>query len=83
MSEGDFDFGVDTNLKGAFFPVQKLVPLMTAGGAVVLFKVRKVGLELAVYAATKAAIRSLARTLTSDLSAKGHPRERSGARSHR
>ena len=35
VSENDFDFGVDTNLKGTFFTVQKLVSLMPAGGTIV------------------------------------------------
>jgi NAD(P)-dependent dehydrogenase (short-subunit alcohol dehydrogenase family) len=74
VSEGDFDFGVDTNLKGTFFTVQKLVPLMSAGGTVVLntsIQGSKGWPGFTVYAATKAAIRSLARTLTAELSAKG------------
>lgn len=74
VSEDDFDFGVDTNLKGTFFTVQKLVPLMTAGGAVVLntsIQGSKGWPGFTVYAATKAAIRSLARTLTAELSGKG------------
>jgi len=74
VTEDDFDFGVDTNLKGTFFTVQKLVPLMTAGGAVVLntsIQGSKGWPGFAVYAATKAAIRSLARTLTAELAPKG------------
>jgi NAD(P)-dependent dehydrogenase (short-subunit alcohol dehydrogenase family) len=74
VTEDDFDFGVDTNLKGTFFTVQKLVPLMTAGGAVVLntsIQGSKGWPGFTVYAATKAAIRSLARTLTAELAAKG------------
>jgi len=74
VSEDEFDLGVDTNLKGTFFTVQKLVPLMTAGGAVVLntsIQGSKGWPGFTVYAATKAAIRSLARTLTAELAAKG------------
>lgn len=74
VSENDFDFGVDTNLKGTFFTVQKLVSLMTAGGSVVLntsIQGSKGWPGFTVYAATKAAIRSLARTLTAELSTKG------------
>lgn len=74
VSEEDFDFGVDTNLKGTFFTVQKLVPLMTAGGSVVLnssIQSSKGFPGFTIYAATKAAIRSLARTLAAELSAKG------------
>lgn len=74
VSEEDFDVGVDTNLKGTFFTVQKLLPLMTAGGSVVLntsIQGSKGWPGFTIYAATKAAIRSLARTLTAELSAKG------------
>jgi NAD(P)-dependent dehydrogenase (short-subunit alcohol dehydrogenase family) len=74
VSVEDFDSGVDTNLKGTFFTVQKLVSLMTAGGAVVLntsIQGSKGWPGFTVYAATKAAIRSLARTLTAELSARG------------
>lgn len=74
VSEDDFDFTVGTNLKGTFFTVQKLVPLMTAGGSVIL-NTSILGSQgrpgFGVYAATKAAIRSLARSLTAELSAKG------------
>ena len=74
VSEDDFDFTADTNFKGTFFTVQKLVPLMGAGGSVIL-NTSILGSQgrpgFSVYAATKAAIRSLARSLTAELSAKG------------
>lgn len=74
VSEEDFDFTVDTNLKGTYFTVQKLAPLMTAGGSVIL-NTSILGSQgrsgFSVYAATKAAIRSLARSLTAELSTKG------------
>ena len=74
VSEDDFDFTVNTNLKGSYFTIQKLVPLMTAGGSIVL-NTSILGSQgragFSVYAATKAAIRSLARSLTAELSIKG------------
>ena len=74
VSEDDFDFTTDTNFKGTFFTVQKLAPLMTAGGSVIL-NTSILGSQgrpgFSVYAATKAAVRSLARSLTAELSAKG------------
>ena len=74
VSEDDFDFAVGTNLKGTFFTVQKLVPMMAAGGSVIL-NTSILGSQgrpgFCIYAATKAAIRSLARSLTAELSAKG------------
>ncbi len=73
VSEDDFDFTADTNFKGTYFTVQKLVPLMTAGGSVIL-NTSILGSQgrpgFSVYAATKAAIRSLARSLTAELSTK-------------
>ena len=74
VSEDDFDFTANTNLKGTYFTVQKLVPLMTAGGSVIL-NTSILGSQgrpgFSVYAATKAAIRSLARSFTAELSARG------------
>ncbi|MBB2973453.1 glucose 1-dehydrogenase [Mesorhizobium sp. RMAD-H1] len=73
-TEEEFDLVVDTNFKGTFFTVQKLAPLMTTGGSVVLngsMQSIKGFPGFAVYAATKAAIRSLARTMTAELAAKG------------
>ena len=74
VSEDDFDFTVDTNLKGTYFTVQKLVPLIAAGGSIIL-NTSILGTQgrpgFSVYSATKAAIRSLARSLTTELSAKG------------
>lgn len=74
VSEEDYDLTVDTNLKGTFFTVQKLLPLMPSGSSVILntsIQAIKAFPGLAVYAATKAAVRSLARALTVELNAKG------------
>ncbi len=73
VSEDDFDFTVGTNLKGAYFTVQKLAPLMVAGGSIILntsILASQGRAGFSVYAATKAAIRSLARSLTAELSAR-------------
>lgn len=74
VSEADFDLTVDTNLKGTFFTVQKLVPLMPRGGSIIL-NTSILGVQgrpgFIVYATTKAAIRSLARSLTAELASKG------------
>jgi NAD(P)-dependent dehydrogenase (short-subunit alcohol dehydrogenase family) len=74
VSEDDFDFLSDVNFKGTFFTVQKLVPLMPVGGSVILtssFLAARGRPGFAVYAATKAAIRSLVQSLTAELSDKG------------
>lgn len=74
IEEAHFDRIFDTNVKGLVFTVQKALPLMTKGGAVVLAGsgAGSKGLgALSIYSATKAAIRSLARTWTTDLKSRG------------
>ena len=74
MSEDYFDETVTTNLKGAFFTVQKAVPLLSRGAAVVLNASISAHMGLAnssVYAATKAAVVNMARTLSADLLNRG------------
>ena len=69
-TEESFDRQFDINVKGLFFTVQKALPLMVNGGAIVLNAsvVATKGFPgMSVYSATKAAVRSFARTLTSDL----------------
>jgi NAD(P)-dependent dehydrogenase (short-subunit alcohol dehydrogenase family) len=69
-TEDQFDRVADLNLRGTFFTVSALVPLMRDGGAIVLTSSiagHNGGPGHAVYNATKAAVRSLARTLTSEL----------------
>lgn len=70
VSEEEFDQTFDINVKGTFFTVQKLLPLISDGGSIILnaSNASLKGLEaFSVYSATKAAIRSFARTWTSDL----------------
>ncbi|MER7989424.1 SDR family oxidoreductase [Streptomyces noursei] len=58
------------NVKGAYFTVQKLAPLLNTGAGVVLTTsvANAIGLpETSVYAAGKAALRSMARSLSSEL----------------
>ncbi|HEX7490795.1 MAG TPA: SDR family oxidoreductase, partial [Candidatus Limnocylindrales bacterium] len=65
-----FDHVADLNFRGTFFTVRTLVPLMRDGGSIVLISSiagHNGGPGHAVYNATKAAVRSLARTLTSEL----------------
>lgn len=65
-----FEWVADLNFRGTFFTVQRLVPLMRDGGSIVLtasIAAHNGGPGHAVYNATKAAVRSLARTLTSEL----------------
>jgi len=73
VDEGHFDRLFDGNVKGLLFSVQKALPLMADGSAIVLTSsiVGSKGLPAnSVYAATKAAIRSFARTWATDLKAR-------------
>jgi len=74
IEEHHFDRVFDTNVKGLLFTVQKALPLMTRGGTIVLNgsgSGSRGFAALSVYSATKAAIRSFARTWTTDLKARG------------
>ncbi|NHN28215.1 SDR family NAD(P)-dependent oxidoreductase [Paenibacillus agricola] len=74
IEEAHFDRVFTTNVKGLVFTVQKALPLMKAGGTVILTGSASgsKGLpNLSIYSATKAAIRSLARTWTTDLKSQG------------
>jgi NAD(P)-dependent dehydrogenase (short-subunit alcohol dehydrogenase family) len=65
-----FDKTFDINARGVFFTVQKAVPLLRDGGSVVLVSsgVHLKGIPMYVtYAATKAALRSFARSMAAEL----------------
>jgi len=70
VTEEHFDKTFDSNVKGVVFTVQKALPLMTQGGAIVL-NASIVSVKgtpaFGVYSATKAAVRSFARTWTNEL----------------
>jgi NAD(P)-dependent dehydrogenase (short-subunit alcohol dehydrogenase family) len=70
ITEELFDSIFSTNVKGLLFTVQKALPLMPDGASIILTAsiVASKGLAAnSVYSATKAAIRSFARTWTTDL----------------
>ena len=72
--EDHFDRVVNVNFKGAFFTVQKAVPYLNEGASVILTSsaLNQMGWPGAsVYSATKAAVRSLARTFSAELIGKG------------
>jgi NAD(P)-dependent dehydrogenase (short-subunit alcohol dehydrogenase family) len=73
ITEEQFDKYFGINVKGTLFTVQKVLPLMSAGGSIVLngsvVSVKGVP-GFSVYAATKAALRSFARTWAVDLKGK-------------
>ena len=68
VTEADFDYMFDVNVKGLFFTLQKALPLLADHSAVVLnasVAGSRGGAEISVYGATKAAVRSLGRTFSS------------------
>src|SRR5215471_16387946 len=65
-----YDELLDTTLKGSYFTVQKALPLLNPGASIILTTTAADTLGLpgsSVYAASKAAVRSLARTLSAEL----------------
>ncbi len=72
--ESVFDEMFDLNAKGPYFTVQKLSPLMNTGGAVVLTTsgANELGMPMiSTYGAAKAALRSMARTMSAELLPRG------------
>ena len=77
-TEEHLDAILAVNVKGTAFTVQKALPLMPDGATVVLLGsiAGATGTPaFGAYAASKAAIRSFARTWAVDLKAAGHPRQ--------
>jgi NAD(P)-dependent dehydrogenase (short-subunit alcohol dehydrogenase family) len=73
ITEQAYDRMFDVNVKGVLFTVQHAAPLMADGGSIILTGsvAGSKGFEAdTVYGATKAAIRSFARSWTSDLKAR-------------
>jgi NAD(P)-dependent dehydrogenase (short-subunit alcohol dehydrogenase family) len=73
-SEAMFDATFDTNVKGVYFTVQKAAALMQKGGAIVLNASVAAGKGNplgSVYGASKAAVRSLGRTIAAELVERG------------
>src|SRR3954449_5503863 len=69
-TEAHFDKTFDLNAKGTFFTVQKAIPLFNDGGSIILTTsvANVMGLPtFAVYAATKAAVRSFVRSWAMEL----------------
>ncbi len=74
VTEATYDRQMNTNLKGLFFNVQKALPLLKDGGSIILTTStadQKGFPNTSVYSATKAAVRSLARTLSAELLPRG------------
>lgn len=70
VTEARFDEEMAINLKGAFFTVQKLEPVMKDGGSIILTTTcldQTAMMGESVYSASKAAVRSLARSFSLEL----------------
>ncbi|MDB6108867.1 MAG: 3-oxoacyl-ACP reductase [Pedosphaera sp.] len=70
ITEEHFDKTFNTNVKGLLFTVQKALPLMPEGASIILnasITSIKGNAAFSVYGATKAAVRSFARSWTLDL----------------
>jgi NAD(P)-dependent dehydrogenase (short-subunit alcohol dehydrogenase family) len=73
-SESTYDEQFDINIKGAYFTIQKALPLLNDGASIILNtsvadSTGTVGAS--AYSATKAALRSLARTAAAELVGRG------------
>ncbi|MFD9700085.1 SDR family oxidoreductase [Lentzea sp. NPDC059081] len=70
VTEGEFERVFEINTKGPYFTVQRFAPLLAEGGSVVLTTsvVNRKGIAgRSVYAASKAALRSMSRTLAREM----------------
>jgi NAD(P)-dependent dehydrogenase (short-subunit alcohol dehydrogenase family) len=73
-SESSYDEQFDINIKGAYFTIQKALPLLNDGASIILntsVADRKGTVGTSAYSATKAALRSLARTAAAELAGRG------------
>ena len=70
VTEEHFDEQFNTNVKGAYFTIQELLPVIKDGGSIILNTSVAAHMGMAsssVYSATKAALLNMARTLSSEL----------------
>src|SRR6201992_1777771 len=74
ITEDDLDALLTTNVKGVVYTVQKALPLLNDGASIILIGSTTADRGrpgLSIYAATKAAVRSLARGWASELAPRG------------
>lgn len=70
VTEADFDRIVNVNVKGVYFTIQKMLPLLSDQAAIVInasWTLHRGLPGASVYAATKAAVQNLTHTLAADL----------------
>jgi NAD(P)-dependent dehydrogenase (short-subunit alcohol dehydrogenase family) len=73
-TETTYDEQFDINIKGAYFTIQKALPFLNNGASIILntsVAGSKGNAGTSAYSATKAALRSLARTAASELAGRG------------
>lgn len=74
VDEATYDRQFDLNVKGVFFTVQKILPLMKKGGSIILTSsaVNAKGAPAgSLYFASKAAVRSFVRSMAAELGGRG------------
>jgi NAD(P)-dependent dehydrogenase (short-subunit alcohol dehydrogenase family) len=74
LTNEHIDYHFNTHVKGVIWTVQKALPLMRPGGSIILsasIVASKGWANWSLYSASKAAVRSLARTWSSDLRGRG------------
>jgi len=74
VTEDDFDLQMNVNLKGAYFTIQKALPLFNDNASIVLNTSINAHLGMpnsSIYAASKAAVISFARTMSAELVGRG------------
>jgi NAD(P)-dependent dehydrogenase (short-subunit alcohol dehydrogenase family) len=74
VDERTFDMMFNINVKGAFFTVQKALPLLSNGSSVIFNTSAMIHIGVpstAMYVATKAALRSIVRVMAEELSPRG------------
>jgi NAD(P)-dependent dehydrogenase (short-subunit alcohol dehydrogenase family) len=70
VTEAQYDEQFNINVKGAYFTIQQLLPIINDGGSIILNTSINAHIGMAhasVYSATKAALITLARTLSAEL----------------
>lgn len=74
VTEEDFDTVINTNFKGAYFTIQKALPILNENASVIINGSINAHMAIpgsSVYSASKAAIHSLARSLSAELIERG------------
>lgn len=74
VNDANIDNQIDVNFKGVIYTVQSMLPILNQPASIVLTSTTMIEQGVAgmsVYAATKAAVRSLARSLSAELAPRG------------